>query len=219
MRHVSITNHWTCALIAAALCAGCRDGAEPQLGKPDFSRRSHVVRIATFNVSLNRDAAGELRDELSRSNSQSARRITEIIQRVRPDILLLNELDGNDDGQAARLLLKNYLQISQNGLPGLEYPFVYVAAVNTGVPSGQDRIEERQNWIQPILPITVLEICASTTYCRARNYLSWTQECIGQPLARRATIWSTCPTTDWFGLTCDCDRPCSLLAHFRACIK
>ena len=44
------------------------------------------IRFATFNTSLNRPAAGELRDELKEGTSEQARKVAEILQRVRPDV-------------------------------------------------------------------------------------------------------------------------------------
>ena len=50
------------------------------------------IRVATFNVSLNRSKAGELIDDLRAGNEQ-ARDVARILQAVRPDIVLLNEFD------------------------------------------------------------------------------------------------------------------------------
>ena len=43
-----------------------------------------VIRLATFNTSLHRNAAGELVAELTGGRSPQARQIAEIIQRLRP---------------------------------------------------------------------------------------------------------------------------------------
>jgi hypothetical protein len=97
-----------------------------------------TVRFATFNASLNRNAAGQLITDLSSPTNAQARNVAEIVQRVRPDVLLINEFDYDANGQAARLFQDNYLSLPQNGAAPVHYPFVYQAASNTGVPSGFD---------------------------------------------------------------------------------
>ena len=61
------------------------------------------VRFATFNASLNRNNQGDLVAELSEPGSGQPDTIAEIIQRTRPDVLLINEFDFDEDGAAARL--------------------------------------------------------------------------------------------------------------------
>ncbi|AGA24855.1 endonuclease/exonuclease/phosphatase family protein [Singulisphaera acidiphila] len=104
----------------------------------DPERRPGVVRFATFNASLNRDSAGGLVRDLSTPDNTQARNVAEIIQRMAPDVLLINEFDYDQDGKAADLFQRNYLAISQNGAPAIDYPHRYTAAVNTGIPSGVD---------------------------------------------------------------------------------
>ena len=85
------------------------------------------VRFATFNASLNRAAAGQLVGDLSaplnppsadtalQARRQQAANVAEIIQRTRPDILLVNEFDFVEGGVAADLFQQNYLGVSQTG--------------------------------------------------------------------------------------------------------
>src|ERR671920_406836 len=61
-------------------------------GRSDH-RRDHTVRFATYNASLNRAAAGQLVADLSTPDNAQARNIAEVLQRVRPDVVLLNEFD------------------------------------------------------------------------------------------------------------------------------
>jgi hypothetical protein len=96
------------------------------------------ARFATFNASLNRSNAGELIDDLSTPNDDQAQAVAEIIQRNRPDVLLVNEFDYDAGEVAAQLFQENYLSISQNGAGALDYPYRYVASSNTGIPSGFD---------------------------------------------------------------------------------
>ncbi len=96
------------------------------------------VRFATFNASLNRNAAGQLATELSAPGSAQPNTIAEIIQRNNPDVLLINEFDYDVGGVAAANFQTNYLGVSQNGAAPVNYPFVYLAPSNTGVASGFD---------------------------------------------------------------------------------
>jgi hypothetical protein len=96
------------------------------------------VRFATFNASLNRFNAGDLVADLSTPDNAQAQTVAEIIQRTRPDVLLINEFDYVENGVAAELFQENYLSVSQNGAEPIEYDYYYVAASNTGIPSGFD---------------------------------------------------------------------------------
>lgn len=97
-----------------------------------------AVRFATFNASLNRFNAGGLVADLSTPNNAQAKVIAEIIQRSRPDVLLINEFDYVENGVAAELFQENYLSVSQNGAEPIEYGYYFVAPSNTGIPSGFD---------------------------------------------------------------------------------
>lgn len=72
------------------------------------------VRFATFNASLNRAAQGELITDLSTTTDIQAQAVAEIIQRTRPDVLLINEFDFDDDDVALDLFQDNYLSMAQN---------------------------------------------------------------------------------------------------------
>jgi hypothetical protein len=96
------------------------------------------VRVATFNCSLNRNVAGALITDLSAPGNAQANTIAEIVQRVAPDIVLLNEFDYDANGTALALFQSNYLSLSHNGSTPIEYPYAYVAPSNTGIPSGFD---------------------------------------------------------------------------------
>ena len=97
-----------------------------------------LVRIATFNASLNRAAAGALLRDLSTPDDAQVRAVAEIIQRVRPDILLLQEFDYDAAGASLAAFQANYLGRSQNGQPPIRYEYTFFTASNTGIPSGFD---------------------------------------------------------------------------------
>lgn len=100
-----------------------------------------AVRFATFNASLNRPVEGQLRSDLSNPAADTvfvrqAKNVAEVVQRVRPDVLLINEFDF--DPVARDLFRDNFLAVSQNGAPAITYPYSYIAPSNTGIPTGFD---------------------------------------------------------------------------------
>jgi Endonuclease/Exonuclease/phosphatase family len=123
----------TIALAATALAATAVSAVPTASAVPPDS-----VRFATFNASLNRNFEGQLVADLSTPDNAQARTVAEIIQRQRPDVLLINEFDFVEGGVAAELFQDNYLSVSQNGAEPIDYPYFYVAPSNTGIPSGFD---------------------------------------------------------------------------------
>jgi hypothetical protein len=105
---------------------------------PTAAAANSEVRFATFNASLNRNFAGQLVTDLSTPNNAQAATVAEIIQRARPDVLLINEFDFVAEGAAARLFQDNYLSVPHNGAEPIVYPYRFVAPSNTGIPSGHD---------------------------------------------------------------------------------
>ncbi|TQV74283.1 endonuclease/exonuclease/phosphatase family protein [Exilibacterium tricleocarpae] len=106
-----------------------------------------LVRFATFNAFLNRNTEGQLIADLRDPDDQmeagndadvQIKAVAEIIQRVRPDVLLLNEFDYDGNGEALALFQENYLGVSQNGQPAIHFDYTFNAPSNTGVPSGKD---------------------------------------------------------------------------------
>jgi 3-phytase len=130
-------------MLVAVLCAACSIAVS--FGSPistatagRWSGPPSAVRFATFNASLNRSVSGELIEDLSSPNDAQAATVAEIIQRVRPDVLLINEFDFDSGGTAARLFQENYLSLPHNGAAPIEYPHRFAAPSNTGIPSGFD---------------------------------------------------------------------------------
>jgi len=111
--------------LTVAMVPMAATGAEPE-----------PVRFATFNASLNRFNAGDLADDLSTLDNAQAKVIAEIIQRTRPDVVLINEFDF--DPLALDLFRQNYLEVSQRGAEPIEYLDSFIAPSNTGIPSGHD---------------------------------------------------------------------------------
>ncbi|MCA9129755.1 MAG: endonuclease/exonuclease/phosphatase family protein [Planctomycetales bacterium] len=104
------------------------------------TKANESLRIATFNVSLNRRNAGQLSMDLARGNAQISA-LARVIRLVQPDILLLNEIDYDAAADNAGKFQERYLNSPENDefLSGpWNMPFQYSASVNTGVPSGLD---------------------------------------------------------------------------------
>ncbi len=99
---------------------------------------STELRTASFNVFLYRETEGELIEDLSTPDDPQVQAVAEIIQRVNPDVVLLNEFDYDENGEAIELFQENYLSVGQNEVDPVEYPYVYIAPSNTGIPSGFD---------------------------------------------------------------------------------
>lgn len=112
------------------------------------SKDVKTLKIATFNVSM--EAFNYLKDRKSKpsgnelagalkSGHQQVKNIAEIIQRVNPDIILLNEFDRiGEDSASLKLFLSDYLATSQNGQSPIHFPYYYQGPSNTGVVSDVD---------------------------------------------------------------------------------
>ncbi|MBB1385812.1 endonuclease/exonuclease/phosphatase family protein [Pseudoalteromonas sp. SG45-5] len=105
-----------------------------------------TLRVATFNVSM--DATNHTAKDQPiksdalvnalKSNNQQIKNIAEIIQRVRPDIVLLNEFDYIPKEQGVEYFNKHYLNVSQQKQEAINYPYFYIAPVNTGLATEFD---------------------------------------------------------------------------------
>lgn len=119
--------------------------AVPAVDASDGSGRP--VRVATFNIfELTAQKLAAV-DAQGQGNHPQLLKAAEVLQRVRPDIVLINEIDYEAPSEtaadtnrppAARMFLDRYLKVAQHGQPSIDYPHMYYQAVNTGVPTGLD---------------------------------------------------------------------------------
>lgn len=128
--------------LSAAAAAMIAVIAPAQAGTDGGDSAAPTVRFATFNASLNRNFDGQLQADLSAPGNAQASAVAEIIQRTRPDVLLINEFDYDAGGVSLAAFQDNYLGVSQ-GVPGdmadpIVYPYRYAAPSNTGIHSGYD---------------------------------------------------------------------------------
>jgi 3-phytase len=126
--------HWVLCLL---LCSAVVENTPPALAQ--------TVRFATFNVSLYAHTPGEVAERIVSGTDTQAASEAEIIQRIQPDILLLNEVDYDKDAKLIDPFQKKYLEVGQNisqspqgpAEPAI-YPYRYIAESNTGAHSGFD---------------------------------------------------------------------------------
>lgn len=105
--------------------------------------QTDTLRVATFNVEDVRT------DALLTGDDPRCKQLAEVIQRIRPNVILLNEIaydtpgapdvpPGEDPGQNARRFVEHYLAVPQApGLQPLQFE-AFMAPSNTGMPSGFD---------------------------------------------------------------------------------
>ena len=118
--------------------------AEPQAEtSPTAAPAAVTVRVATFNIEDVRT------EDVKRSDQPRLKAVAEVIQRIRPNIIFLNEIaydmpgapgfvDGEEPGQNAARFVANYLSTPQAaGLEPIKY-VAFMAPSNTGVFSGHD---------------------------------------------------------------------------------
>lgn len=113
------------------------------------AQKNIELTFATYNVSMEsenyfpRGTKGNseqvLIKELASGNNAQIRNIAQIIQTVRPDVILLNEFDYIKNPKlGVKAFIKNYLKVSQGGAEAIDYPYYYYSTVNTGQPSPYD---------------------------------------------------------------------------------
>lgn len=116
-------------IAALALLTACGEPAMMEAPVGMGGQAGTVIRVATFNVALYRDAPGELLRDLQQGDNRQLASVQAIIRRVDPDILVLNEFDYDASGEALALFARQ-----------LEAGYAHHLAIpsNTGVASGFD---------------------------------------------------------------------------------
>ena len=120
---------------------GC--GTPPAEKEPMTEPEPFTLRVATFNIE-------DLRtEEVSDPESQRAKNAAAVIQQIRPDVVLVNELtydqpggpawqEGATEGQNGQRFADNFLAVSQgDGLEARRYRS-FMRPSNTGIASGFD---------------------------------------------------------------------------------
>ena len=95
------------------------------------------VRVATFNIFELGTGKLDERDSTGAPANPQVLAAAGIIRAVRPDILLLNEID-TPPGDPALAARRFAAEVLASGPDAIDYPYVYAAASNTGELSGYD---------------------------------------------------------------------------------
>jgi len=139
---------WSAAAILLLLSTTMvlADEAELSLDRA-ATRKPATIRIATFNVSLAGQKPGEMLARLQGADDAQAKAVAEIIQRVQPDVLFLNELDFDERGAILNAFVDHYLakphgvstaEKDGDKLSAIKYEHRYIAPVNTGIATKFD---------------------------------------------------------------------------------
>ena len=107
-----------------------------------------ALDLATFNASLNRKGAGVLLKQVRDAKHKQILAVAEIIQQVRPDILLINEIDYDREG----LALAAFAGLLGEGERAIDYPHLFTAPSNTGRSPSPSSIRPAGILVGPALP-------------------------------------------------------------------
>jgi endonuclease/exonuclease/phosphatase family metal-dependent hydrolase len=134
---MNVLQNWV--LLLTVLFATTTNADRQHVSADDSIKGTEIkLRLATFNVSLYGKAANEVSERLATGNDPQAIELAAIVQTIRPDILLLNEIDHHADARAVRMLVDKYFAVGRDGREAIEYDWVYSAPSNTGIDSTID---------------------------------------------------------------------------------
>jgi len=126
-------------LLSLGSCMVQQSPAETQLMNQTTEQPANAtIRIATFNIAMGFEHAGEMAKALQNPQHPRLRQVAAILQTVRPDIVLLNEFDYDPTIDAAGLFRQNFLALAEDGREAIDYPYHFRAESNTGLPSSLD---------------------------------------------------------------------------------
>ncbi len=130
------------ALLSALLLTSCatEEATAPIASEPE-TPMPETVRLAVFNIKELTTEALEDVDDSGAGQAANVLAAAEIVARISPDVLVVQEIDhdyrGDDDDLAlnGRRLRDAYLTATA---AELDYPYLYAAPCNTGLLSGHD---------------------------------------------------------------------------------
>ena len=127
--------------MGSGACGTSSDSTSEVEPETTIPAASETIRIAVFNVEELSTEKITQTDANGVGINPQARAAAQIIQRVRPDILVLNEIDHDYDAADqgldlnARRFAEAYLA---SGANPIDYPYTFAAPNNTGILSGLD---------------------------------------------------------------------------------
>ena len=112
---------------------------DPPTELPEEVDFQDTIRFASYNVSMYGQSEGEVLAKLENADQQiTYRRLAAVIKDVKPDVLVLMEVDFDDTGSVLKLFNDNLLAIDLDGFEGIDYPYLYQIETNTGELSEVD---------------------------------------------------------------------------------
>jgi endonuclease/exonuclease/phosphatase family metal-dependent hydrolase len=141
-------------LLLVPLSLACGDPETIERGRAGEAEEDLVLKVATFNIEDLRTA------ELEDPTQLRPRKVAAILQQIRPDILLINEIaydqpsapgwvEGQEPGQNGQRFADRFLAESQgDGLEPIRYES-FMRPVNTGVASGLDLDNDGRVSLEP----------------------------------------------------------------------
>ena len=123
------------------LSAGCGEpGSDPAVDEAAGTARAPVaLRLALFNI---RELAASKLPGPGRAADPAVEAAVEIVRRIRPDVLVVQEIDQGPDADPASVARSFAALLGDEGRPSasepLEYPHVFAGLSNTGRLSGVD---------------------------------------------------------------------------------
>lgn len=113
----------------------------------DRGELAATIRVASMNVSLYGDSAGQVRQRLLSGSDAQAIQLARVIRSVRPDVLLLCEIDHDADGSTLHAFADRYLAVKSLNVGGdesepIQYPHRWSIPTNTGLLADTDLNED-----------------------------------------------------------------------------
>jgi hypothetical protein len=202
----TITPHWEVTLTASD-ASGRVDtievenvGGEPiELTVPVCGYLPTDVRVATFDVSLTglvggETVAGDSVTESSVPDDPQSAAVAEIIQRTRPDVLLLGGFDTDADGDAIEQFRTSYLAVAHGDAEPIDYPYWFSAPTNSTpgtvvlsrYPILDDEVRTFQNLPWSAMPDTPQNDATATT---TSSDTTTTTEDLGELPLSTTSLW------------------------------
>ncbi|WP_371372846.1 endonuclease/exonuclease/phosphatase family protein [Thalassotalea aquiviva] len=98
-----------------------------------------ALNYLPYNKGVSPNPTGQELPQALKSEHPQIKNIAEIIQRVNPDIIVLNEFDRVDQNQGnLSIFIEQFLHQSQQGQKAVHYPYRYQGPVNSGLVSPFD---------------------------------------------------------------------------------
>ncbi len=102
-----------------------------------------TIRLASYNIAMYGDNSDEVQTRLSASSLDNQyQNIASVIKIVKPDILVLMEMDYHPHNKILQLFHDNYLAKAIDEYDLIDYPHLYQIQSNTGLQSSVDIDED-----------------------------------------------------------------------------